>query len=275
MTNHPARNNVTDYLSLLRLDGRGFVVLGAGQGIGEQAAVALAQAGARVLCVDQDLQLARNIAEAVDGIPCAADATSRLDMQRVFDTARRQFGRVHGVVDIVGVAGIKPLSAVDDAAWDRQFDIVLRHAWLAIQIGGEMMKSDGGGTFAFVGSLAGDRAVPNEVAYATAKAALHHLVRCAGAEYARHHVRINAVSPGFVRTPRLLQRLSDATWAAIDHAIPIGRAATPADIAGHLLFLSSDLSAHMAGEIVNVDGGIGVLAAVPDLKFAPSATPTP
>lgn len=275
MTAHPIQNDTPDYMSLLRLDGRGFVVLGAGQGIGEQTAVALAQTGARVLCVDQDLQLARNIAERVNGIPCAADATSRIDMQRVFDTARRQFGRVHGVVDIIGVAGIKPLSAVDDASWDRQFDIVLRHAWLAIQIGGEMMKTDGGGTFAFVGSLAGDRAVPNEVAYATSKAALHHLVRCAGAEYARHNVRINAVSPGFVRTPRLIQRLSEATWASIDNAIPIGRAATPADIAGHLLFLSSDLSNHMAGEIVNVDGGIGVLAAVPDLKFAPSASPTP
>src|SRR4051812_33602630 len=99
-----------DYLSLLRLDGRGFVVLGAGQGIGEAAAHALAQAGARVLCVDSDEQLARNVAEAVRGVPCAADVTSRADMQRVFDTAKREFGRVHGVVDIIGVAGIKPLS---------------------------------------------------------------------------------------------------------------------------------------------------------------------
>ncbi|WP_206996435.1 SDR family NAD(P)-dependent oxidoreductase [Trinickia mobilis] len=275
MTTHHISNTLPDYLSLLRLDGRGFVVLGAGQGIGEQTVHALAQAGARVLCVDKEEPLARNIAEAAGGIPCAADATSRADMQRVFDTAREHFGRVHGVVDIIGVAGIKPLSAVDDASWDQQFDIVVRHAYLAIQIGGEMMKADGGGTFAFVGSLAGDRAIPNEVAYASSKAALHHLVRCAGAEYARHNVRINAVSPGFVRTPRLRQRLDEATWAAIDGAIPIGRAATPADIAGHLLFLASDLSAHMAGEIINVDGGIGVLAAIPNLTFAPSATPTP
>ncbi|WP_043287728.1 SDR family NAD(P)-dependent oxidoreductase [Paraburkholderia oxyphila] len=275
MTSHSTRHDAPDYLSLLRLDGRGFVLLGAGQGIGEQTAHALAQAGARVLCVDKDPQLARNIAEAVGGIACVADATSRADMERIFDTARRQFGRVHGVVDIIGVAGIKPLSAVDDDSWAQQFDIVLRHAYLAVQIGGEMMKADGGGTFTFVGSLAGERCVPNEVAYASSKAALHHFVRCAGAEYARHDVRINAVSPGFVRTPRLVQRLSEATWATIDEAIPLGRAASPADIAGHLLFLSSDLSAHMAGEIVNVDGGIGVLAAVPKLTFAPSATPTP
>lgn len=268
-------NHTPDYLSLLRLDGRGFVVLGAGQGIGEQTVYALAQAGARVLCVDRDEHLARRIAEAAGGIACTADATSRPDMQRVFDTARKHFGRIHGVVDIIGIAGVKPLVEVDDNSWDLQFDIVVRHAYLAIQIGGEMMKADGGGTFAFVGSLAGERVVPNEVAYAASKAALHHLVRSAGVEYARHNIRINAVSPGFVRTPRLNQRLDEATWTNVGKAIPVGRAATPAEIAGHLLFLASDLSAHMAGEIINVDGGLGVMAAVPKITFAPSATPTP
>jgi NAD(P)-dependent dehydrogenase (short-subunit alcohol dehydrogenase family) len=275
VTTNDIHNKVPDYLSLLRLDGRGFVLLGAGQGIGEQTAHALAQAGARVLCVDRDEQLARNIAETVGGIPCVADATSRADMQRVFETARAHLGRVHGVVDIIGVAGIKPLAAVDDVSWDTQFDIVVRHAYLAIQIGGEMMKADEGGTFAFVGSLAGDRAIPNEVAYAASKAALHHLVRSAGTEYARHNVRINAVSPGFVRTPRLNQRLDEATWTRVGNAIPIGRAATAAEIAGHLLYLASDLSAHMAGEIVTVDGGLSVLAAIPPITFAPSTTPTP
>lgn len=275
MTINQTPSNTPDYLSLLRLDGRGFVVLGAGQGIGEQTVHALAQAGARVLCVDRDEQLAHNIAAAVGGIPCVADATSRDDMLRVFETARKHFGRIHGVVDIIGVAGIKPLAAVDDASWDQQFDIVVRHAFLAIQIGGEMMKADGGGTFAFVGSLAGDRAIPNEAAYAASKAALHHLVRAAGAEYAPFNVRINAVSPGFVRTPRLNQRLDEDTWTRVGSAIPLGRAATAAEIAGHLLFLASDLSAHMAGEIVTVDGGLSVLAAIPRITFAPSATPTP
>lgn len=264
-----------DYLSQLRLDNRGFVVLGAGQGIGEQAAHALAQAGARVMCVDRDEQLARNVAETVGGVACAADVTSRSDMQRVFDTARQAFGRVHGVVDIIGVAGIKPLSAVDDAAWNQQFDIVLRHAYLAIQIGGEMMAADGGGCIAIVGSMSGNRAVPNQTAYAVSKAALHHLVRCAGAEYARRQVRINAVAPGYVRTPRLNQRLGEEAWDAISKVIPIGHPATPAEIAGPLLFLASDLSAHMTGEVMAVDGGAGVIAAFPDVKFGPAASATP
>ena len=264
-----------DYLSLLRLDGRGYVVLGAGQGIGEQAAHALAQAGGRVLCVDRDEQLARNIAESVRGVPCAADVTSRGDMQRVFDTAWREFGRVHGVVDIVGVAGIRPLAQVTDESWSQQFDIVLRHAFLAIQIGGEMMAAAGGGSIAIVGSMSGNRAVPGQVAYGVSKAALHHLVRCAGAEYAGRGVRVNAVAPGYVRTPRLNQRLDEEAWTAISKVIPIGRPATPAEIAGPLLFLASDLSAHMTGEVMAVDGGAGARAAYPDVKFGPSAAVTP
>lgn len=270
-----AGSAVPDYLSLLRLDGRGFVVLGAGQGIGEQVVHALAQAGARVFCVDRDPALARAIAHTVGGEPCAADVTSRADMQRVFDSARQLFGRVHGVVDIVGVAGIRPLADVDDAAWAQQFDIVLRHAYLAIQIGGEMMAADGGGSMAFVGSMSGNRVVPSQTAYAVSKAALHHLVRCAGAEYARRGVRVNAVAPGYVRTPRLNERLGDEAWSAIGKVIPMGRPAMPAEIAGPLLFLASDLSAHMTGEVMAVDGGAGVMAAFPDVKFGPATGPTP
>ncbi|MNV56950.1 3-oxoacyl-[acyl-carrier-protein] reductase FabG1 [compost metagenome] len=223
--------------------------------------------------MDKDEQLACNIAETVGGVPCAADVTSREDMQRIFDMARCEFGRVHGVIDIIGVAGIKPFSAVDDTGWEQQFDIVLRHAYLAIQIGGEIMASDGGGSFAFVGSMSGNRAVPNQTAYAVSKAALHHLVRCAGTEYAPRKVRVNAVAPGYVRTPRLNRRLDEAAWSAISKVIPIGRPATPAEIAGPLLFLASDLSAHMTGEVMAVDGGAGVIGAFPDVKFGPAMTP--
>ncbi|RYF31993.1 MAG: SDR family oxidoreductase [Comamonadaceae bacterium] len=268
-TQSAAHAPVPDFLSQLRLDGRGIVVLGAGQGIGEQTSHALAQAGARVLCVDRDQGLADAIANATGGIPFAADVTDRADMERLFAHARQVLGRVHGVVDIIGVAGIKPLSETDDAAWDRQFDIVLRHAYMAIQIGGEAMAAEGGGCLTFVGSMSGNLAVPNQTAYGVSKAALHHLVRCAGAEYGPRGVRVNAVAPGYVRTPRLNMRLDDAAWQAIGRTVPLGRAATPAEIAGPLLFLSSDLSAHVTGAVLAVDGGVSVTTALPNITFGP------
>jgi NAD(P)-dependent dehydrogenase (short-subunit alcohol dehydrogenase family) len=247
--------SVPDYLNLLRLNGKTFVVLGAGQGIGEATSHALAQAGARLLCVDRDEELAVRIAKSVSGVAFAADVTSRENMQRAFDAAVRAFGAVHGVVDIIGMADLRPMADFDDAAWSRQFDVVVRHAFLATQIGAELIAQAGGGTITFVGSVAGDRIVPPETVYASSKAALHHFVRGAGVEYAPRGVRVNAVSPGFVRTPRLNQLLPEQAWQAVGETIPLGRAATPAEVAGPLLFLASELSAHMTGQIVVVDGG--------------------
>ena len=264
-----ASAGVPDYLSLLRLDGQGFIVLGAGQGIGIQASHALAQAGAQVLCVDRDGSLAHAIAAEVGGVPCTADVTRRDDVQRVFRTAAERFGSVRGVVDIVGVAGIGPLVDVDDDKWEAQFDIVLRHAYLALQIGAPLIADSGGGALTFVGSLSGQLAVKNQLAYGVAKAALHHLVRSAAVEYGPRGVRVNAVAPGFIRTPRLNARLDEAQWAEVARHVPLGRAAHPSEIAAPLLFLSSPLSSHVTGQVLGVDGGTGTVAALPDLKFGP------
>src|SRR5437899_5247391 len=91
---------VPDYPGLLRLDGRGFVVVGAGQGIGRQATHALAQAGAKVFCVDNQQELAKEIADEIGGAAWAADARNREDVEGSVEAAERELGRIDGVVDI-------------------------------------------------------------------------------------------------------------------------------------------------------------------------------
>src|SRR5580698_3154046 len=136
----PERSPVADYANPASLDGRGFVVLGAGQGIGRQTCHALAQAGARVLCVDHDAELAQAIAAEVEGVGCVADVTARADVERVFADAAGRFGdRLGGLVDIVGMADIRSIPDTDDAAWNRNFDLNVRHAYLAMQIGSRAM----------------------------------------------------------------------------------------------------------------------------------------
>ena len=264
---------IPDYPGLTRLTKRNFVVLGAGQGIGEQAAHALSQAGARVLCVDLDPGRAEAIAKAVSGHPCVADVTNREGIAKVFAGARAAFGPVHGIVDIVGVARIKELAEFADDDWEWQFGIVLRHAFLTLQYGAAAVAEAGGGAMVFVGSMAGNRVVPNQAVYGTAKAALHHLVRCAANEYAPRNVRINAIAPGFIRTPRLEELLSPQQWQAVESHIPLGHAATPAEIAATILFLAGDLSSHVTGQVLAVDGGLGNAAAVPDLAWGQARTP--
>jgi NAD(P)-dependent dehydrogenase (short-subunit alcohol dehydrogenase family) len=245
-----------DYTAGLRLDGRVFVVLGAGQGIGRQSALALAQSGATVGCVDRDADLAQAVADEVGGFAVVADVTDRKDVERVFSISS-QAGPVGGLVDIVGMNVSGQLASLDDDHWRRQFSVVVDHAFLAVQVGGRVMAQAGGGSMVFVGSIAGSVTTGSRhPAYGAAKAALHHLVAYAGKDLAGSRVRVNAVSPGVVLTPRSSANWSDAQVGALRRLIPLGRPGEPADIAGAILFLASDLSAYITSQVLTVDGGL-------------------
>jgi NAD(P)-dependent dehydrogenase (short-subunit alcohol dehydrogenase family) len=247
---------VPDYPALLRLDDRAFVVIGAGQGIGRQTAHALAAAGARTMCVDIDAELAEEIAAEVDGVPWVGDATSRDDTARLFADAGNALGCIHGVVDIVGMATRYDLLDLDDETWDWQFDIVLRHAMLAMQYGSRAMAAMGGGTIVFVASVSGITSAPRHAAYGAAKAGLLSLVRTGAVELGPSGIRVNAVAPGVVWTPRVSAFLGDEGHRRNVDNTPLGRVAQPADIAAAILFLTSDMSSYVTGQTLVVDGGV-------------------
>jgi NAD(P)-dependent dehydrogenase (short-subunit alcohol dehydrogenase family) len=257
---------VPDYMAALRLDGRGMLVFGAGQGIGRQAAHALRQAGAQVVCIDKNEEAARQVAGEVDGHAIVADITRRESVETCFETASRMLPNgIRGIIDIVGEARLVKLVDATDATWDSQFDIVLRHAFLVAQIGSRILKRSGGGAITFVGSISGRRMLSKQVLYGAAKAGLHHLVRSASVELAGDHVRINAVAPGFVRTPRLQERIDPETWTKIERTIPVGRVALPHEIARALLFLTSDLAGYVTGQVIGMDGGLASATPLPVL----------
>ncbi len=245
-----------DYLEQARLKNRGFVLLGAGGGgIGPAVARALAGAGAELLCVDISEAEARNTAAMVNGEGIAADIRNRSDMEAVFARAKNLFGsRLSGVVDIVAVGMVAPLESCDDETLDWQFGIVFRHALLALQQAAPLLAENGGGTITLVGSRAGLRPLPNQAIYGSMKAALHHLVRSAAMELGPRNIRVNAVSPGFVFTPRVKKALSPDAWKRVEATNPMRRMADPEDIAKSILFLSSDLASYVNGNILVLDG---------------------
>jgi NAD(P)-dependent dehydrogenase (short-subunit alcohol dehydrogenase family) len=242
-------SEVPDYPGKLRLDDRNFVVIGAGQGIGRQATHALASAGARTFCVDLDPDLA-------GGVAWSGDATNRDDAESLFASAQAAFGRIDGLVDIVGMARYAGLLEISDDDWNWHFDIVLRHAYLAMQLGGRLMQS-GGGAMVFVASVSGITSAPRHAAYGAAKAGLMALVRSGAVELGPLGIRVNAVAPGVVWTPRVSAYLGEEGRARNAENAPLRRVALPADIASAILFLASDLSAYVTGQTLAVDGGVG------------------
>ena len=253
--------------------GRTFVILGAGQGIGYAAATAFASVGARLVCVDRESSLAESVARHVGGLAATGDVTNRADVKRIFaEAAKWAGGRLAGAIDIVGIADVRPVAEFDDAGWDRQFDLVLRHVYLTMQESQPHLDRDS--SLVFVSSMAGHRICENQAVYGAAKAALDQLVRGAAVELGPRGVRVNAVAPGFVRTPRLKAALSEEFWTKLKSYIPTGSAAEPEDIAGPLLFLSSRLARNVSGVVLPVDGGVSVAAALPKIPLKGQATQT-
>ena len=249
---------VPDYLAKLRLDGRGIVCVGAGAGIGRQTSHALAQAGARVVCVDIDPDLAKEIADEVGGVAWSGDATERSEVERLIADSYDALGEVDGVVDIIGMSRYHDLVDVEDELWDWHYNIVLRHAHLVTQLFGARFMDAGRGTLTFVASVSGITSAPRHAAYGAAKAALMSLIRTAAVEYGPSGVRTNGVAPGVVWTPRVSGYLGEKGEKINSDNAPLRRVALPADIAAALLFLTSDLSAYVNGQVLVVDGGVGV-----------------
>jgi NAD(P)-dependent dehydrogenase (short-subunit alcohol dehydrogenase family) len=249
---------VPSYLDLLRLDGRGFIVVGAGQGIGRQTAHALAQAGARVFCIDSVADLAESVAKEVDGVACVADARDRDDVERAVSEASKALDRIDGLVDIVGMARYGELLDTSDEDWSWTFDIVLRHAFLFSQVAGRAMAESGGGSMVFVASVSGLTSAPRHAAYGAAKAALVSWVRTLAVELGPKQVRANAIAPGMVWTPRIAELVGERGRKVNEENTPLRRVALPEHIAAAILFLCSDLSSYVTGQTLVVDGGVGV-----------------
>lgn len=244
-----------DYAQGLRLDGRGYVVLGTGGGIGGEVCKALSQVGARVLCVDLSLESAQKTASAVEGVAMSADIASRVDMEAVFKRAEELFGEdFHGVVDVVGVPLITSLEDATDDVFDKQYDLVVRHAWLTISIAAPKLARYGRGSIVLVSSVGAFRYHPNVALYCSAKGALNSLASNAAIELAPTGVRINVVMPGRIAASGIT-RPTGEELKRIEAGIPMRRAGRPPEVASTILFLMSDMASYVTGALLAVDGG--------------------
>jgi 3-oxoacyl-[acyl-carrier protein] reductase len=234
------------------------VTAAAGTGIGFATARRCAEEGATVAISDwHERRLGKAAAElaAITGekplaVPC--DVTVESDVQRLFDMVVAEYGRVDIAVNNAGLGGDTPLAEMTDEQWFRVLDVTLNGTFRCTRAALRHMLPRRTGVVVNNASVIGWRAQAGQAHYAAAKAGVMALTRCAALEAAPSGVRVNAVAPSIAMHEHLAKVSSDELLAELSAREAFGRAAEPREVADVIVFLASDYSTYMTGEVVSV-----------------------
>lgn len=244
------------------LDGRVIVITGAAGGLGREICKDLSAAGARVALTDlPGAPGLAETAESVGGRAYPADLTERTQVLSVLDRVQDDLGSLYGVVANAAFIEMGALTDQAPEVWWRQIETNLTGTFYVSQAAAQRMIVHGGGTIVIVASEWGITGWPLASAYAASKGGLVSLTKTLGRELMPHGVRVNALAPGVIDTPQLE---ADAQAAGLTRAqireryargIPLGRVATPEEIARSVRFLVSDASTALVGQVLQPNGG--------------------
>lgn len=244
-----------------RLEGKRALVTGAASGIGRAVATRFAEEGAEVVFADRDLAGAELAVRELPGaVAMGMDVT---DEDSVRDGYARLLTDGAALDVVVANAGVQlfgrdaPIADLDVDVWRRTLEVNLTGTFLTVKHAVRAMRGRGGSIIC-TGSPTGLNGEGRDfTAYSSSKAGVHGLVRTVAAAYAREGVRVNTVVPGYTETPLVRTISGDAAArAAIVSRTPLGRAGTPADVEGIMVYLASDEAAFATGAIFRVDGGM-------------------
>ncbi|HXT81799.1 MAG TPA: SDR family NAD(P)-dependent oxidoreductase [Acetobacteraceae bacterium] len=247
--------------SFFGLENKKALVIGGGQGMGESSARFLARAGCDVALVDIVPERAERVAAAVDGlgrrgIAITGDVLDDAQIPRIVADAEVRLGGLDVMVSIVGAAVWGSLLDTTAMVWDQQLHLNLRYFFLtAREVAASMIKRASPGAIVGIASVDGQRASPMHGAYGAAKAGLISLIQTMAVEWAPHHIRVNAIAPGHIVTPRLYDTPQRAELYGRS-LLPMRQRGETDDIAKAALFLASDMARYITGTTLDVDGGL-------------------
>ncbi len=246
------------------LDGLIAIVTGAGAGIGAACARELAKRGATVVVSDINRTAADQVAAeiAAAGGTATASTTDVRDpdaLTALVDQAVTTFGRLDIAVNNAGISAEQlPIAELTPELWRKTLDINLDGVFFSMRAEIPAMVAGGGGSIINMGSILSSIAWPNAAAYITSKHAVLGMTRSAALDYAAAGVRVNAVGPGFVSTELVRNALSLEVYDELAVMHPIGRMASPEDVAKLVAFLASDDAANITGGYQITDGGFSI-----------------
>lgn len=250
-------------LEKFRLEGKKALVTGAGRGLGRGFASALAEAGADVAVVDVIAEnaerTAAEIAKATGRqiMSVHADITKPEDVRRMVEITVQTFGRLDIAVNNAGISiPIKSALDVTPEEWRKQMDVNLNGTWQCLREEARAMIPNGYGKIINIGSICGHVVWPDpQLPYSVSKAAVIHMTRAAAAEFIKHGIRVNCISPGVTKVDDLFPEVIDVFFKTA----PIDRFGSPEDHQGALIFLASSLSDFVVGQEIVTDGGYTIM----------------
>jgi 2-hydroxycyclohexanecarboxyl-CoA dehydrogenase len=250
----------------MKLGGTSALVTGAGQGIGRAIALALASEGAQVAVLDVRADGAESVRREVDalgvkGLALVADLTRRADVERAVQEALAQFGQLDLLVNNAGWDRMQLFLDSDEETWDRIIALNYKAVLYTCRAVLPSMAARRRGKVINIASDAGRVGSSGEAVYAGTKGAVIAFSKTLAREMARYAVTVNVVCPGLTETPLLAGMRAESArnekvLDAVTRAIPLGRVATPEDVAGAVVYFASPAADYVTGQTLSVSGGL-------------------
>jgi 3-oxoacyl-[acyl-carrier protein] reductase len=240
------------------LDGKVALVTGGSRGIGAAISRELAKAGARVaLNYRAGQEAADEIAGEIGGLAVQADVSNPEEVQALIERVEGELGDIDALVNNAGVTRDTLIARMTDDDWQTVIDTNLRGTFNTSRAVSRKMLRRRAGSIVNLSSVVGVHGNPGQANYAASKAGIIGLTKALARELGSRGVRVNAIAPGYIAT-ELTDVLNDEQRGLILQNTPLGRLGEPEDIAGAVRFLCSDEAAVITGEVLLVDGGLGM-----------------
>jgi len=242
--------------------GKKALVTGSGGGIGKSIALLLAEMGADIVVNDVSIENAQQTAREIISkgqktIVSNANVVNDTQVKDMFESIASEFGRIDILVNNAGITKDSLLMDMREDQWDQVMDVNLKGVFLCCRYAAKMMSDQQYGKIINISSASGQVGNIGQVNYAASKGGVIAITKTLAKELARYNITVNAVAPGFIRTP-MTQTVPEKVVNYLIGQIPLKRMGEPLEIANAVAFLASDNSAYITGQVLSVNGGMYV-----------------